>query len=193
MIVLHHDSLKIDTRVPTGQHPHSALFGADGRHLFVSNWGSRSVSVIDTETNQRVRDITVGLRPNDLALAPDGRLFVACAGDNTVHVIATNPLEPAPASASPVRRLWEGAREVISTSLYPQSPEGSTPCSVALTADGKTLFVANADNNDVIAVDVSGATLDEKVREPTALYERADHALYTAKNSGRNRVEVSSG
>ena len=33
--------------------------------------------------------LTVGIRPNDMALAPDGRLFVACAGDNTVHVITT--------------------------------------------------------------------------------------------------------
>jgi YVTN family beta-propeller protein len=201
VIVLHHDSLKIDTRVPTGQHPHSALFGADGRHLFVSNWGSRSVSVIDTETNQRVRDITVGLRPNDLALAQDGRLFVACAGDNTVHVIATNPLGPAPASASPVRRLWEEAREVISTSLYPQSPEGSTPDALAVSPDGRTLFVANADNNDVIVVNISGVlTPDAHARGdsisvvdgfipvgwyPTALAVSADgDTLFVANGKG---------
>jgi YVTN family beta-propeller protein len=157
VLVLHQDSLKVEARIPTGQHPHSAVFGGDARYLFVTNWGSRSVSVIDTDTNERLRDITVGLRPNDLALAPDGRLFVACAGDNTIHVIATNPLEPAPASASPVRRLWEGAREVISTSLYPQSPEGSTPDAVVVSPDGRTLFVANADNNDVMVVNISGA------------------------------------
>ena len=45
--------------------------------------------------HRRVRDITVGLRPNDMALAPDGRLFVACAGDNTVHVIQTGSPEKA--------------------------------------------------------------------------------------------------
>src|SRR5439155_5690699 len=92
-------------------------------------------------------------------------LFVACAGDNTVQVIQTATLEKPPVSPSPARRLWEAPREVISTSLYPQSPEGSTPDAVTVSPDGKTLFVANADNNCVLVVDISGATLDDKVRE----------------------------
>jgi len=35
-----------------------------------------------------------------MALAPDGRMFVACAGDNTVHVLATRKLETAPPVAA---------------------------------------------------------------------------------------------
>ena len=153
--VLHPDTLALEARIPVGQHPHSCAMGADKRHLYVSNWGSRSVSLVDTETNRRVRDLTVGLRPNDMTLGPDGRLFVACAGDNTVHVIQTRTLEELPIPASPARRLWDGTREIISTSLYPESPEGSTPDAVAISADGKTLFIANADNNSVMVVDVS--------------------------------------
>ncbi len=153
--VLAADTLALETKIAAGQHPHTCVMGADRQHLYVSNWGSRSVSLIDTETNRRVRDITVGLRPNDMALAPDGRLFVACAGDNTVHVIQTRTLEEEAVPASPARRLWDKTREIISTSLYPQSPEGSTPDAVALTADGNTLFIANADNNCVMVVDVS--------------------------------------
>ena len=153
--VLNPDTLALEAKIGVGQHPHSCVMGADNQHLYVSNWGSRSVSLVDTETNLRVRDFTVGLRPNDMTLAPDGRLFVACAGENTVHVIRTRTLEEAPVPASPARRLWDGTREVISTSLYPQSPEGSTPCAVAVSPDGKTLFVANADNNCVMVVDVS--------------------------------------
>ena len=131
--VLDADTLALETRISVGQHPHSCVMGADKRHLYVSNWGSRSLSLVDTETNLRVRDFTVGLRPNDMALGPDGRLFVACAGDNTVHVIQTATLEEPPVPASPARRLWDGTREIISTSLYPQSPEGSTPCGVAVS------------------------------------------------------------
>lgn len=148
-------SLRLEARIPAGLHPHSAAFGADRRHLYVSNWGSRSVSVIDTERNRRIRDISVGIRPNDMALAPDGRLFVACSGDNTVYVIQTRALETPEAPASPARRLPEGTREVLSTSLYPQSPEGSTPDGVAVSPDGKSLYVANADNNDVMVADIS--------------------------------------
>ena len=155
------DTLAREQTIPVGQHPHSCAVGGDGKHLYVSNWGSRSVSVIDMKKGQRLRDITVGVRPNDMALAPDGRLFVACSGDNTVHVITTGKLEKAGPDASPARPLWAGTREIISTSLYPQSPEGSTPCGVAVSADGKTLFIANADNNDVMVVDISGDLMEE--------------------------------
>ncbi|MBI3880044.1 MAG: bifunctional YncE family protein/alkaline phosphatase family protein [Verrucomicrobia bacterium] len=154
-------TLKREQTIAVGQHPHSCAIGGDEKHLYVSNWGSRSVSVIDMKKGVRLRDITVGIRPNDLALAPDGRLFVACSGDNTVHVIGTGKLEKAGPDASPARPLWAGTREIISTSLYPQSPEGSTPCSVAVSADGKTLFVANADNNAVMVVDISGNLMEE--------------------------------
>ena len=159
--VLNADTLAREATIATGQHPHSCLVGADKKHLYVSDWGSRAVTVIDTEKNRRVRDITVGLRPNDLALAPDGRLFVACAGDNTVHVITTDKLEKLGDAASPARRLWEGTREIISTSLYPQSLEGSTPDGLAVSPDGKTLFVANADNNNVMVVDISNRLTEE--------------------------------
>lgn len=47
----------------------------------------------DTATHRRGQGGTVGVRPNGLALAPDGRLFFACAGDNTVHFIPTSQLE----------------------------------------------------------------------------------------------------
>jgi YVTN family beta-propeller protein len=159
--VLNEETLALEAVIPVGEHPHSCILGADHHHLYVSNWGARSVSVVDTQTNHRVRDIPVGLRPNDLTLAPDGRLFVACSGDNTVHVIQTQGLEESAPQASPSRRLPENTREIISTSLYPQSPEGSTPDGVAVSPDGKTLFVANADNNSVMVVDISDALSDD--------------------------------
>jgi YVTN family beta-propeller protein len=162
--VLNPNTLALEATIGVGQHPHSCAFGADRTNLYVTNWGSRTVSVIDSAKNRRVRDVTVGLRPNDLALAPDGRMFVACAGDNTVHVITTKQLETLGEPASPARRLWEGTREIISTSLYPQSLEGSTPDALAVSPDGHTLFIANADNNNVVVVDISNR-LNEDARE----------------------------
>src|SRR5262249_39583334 len=147
--------------VPVGQHPHSCILGADGRHLYVSNWGSRNVSIIDVKTMSHLRDIAVGIRPNDMALAPDGRLFVACAGDNTVHVIATARFEKRALQANPNRRMPEDTREILSTSLYPDSPEGSTPCGLAVSPDGKSLFVANADQNCVMVTDISGSLMED--------------------------------
>jgi YVTN family beta-propeller protein len=162
--VLDPATLAVETRIPVGLHPHSCVMGADHRHLYVSNWGSRNVTVVDTKELRRVRDISVGSRPNDMTLAPDGRLFVACAGDNTVHVIQTRAVEAAEAAASPTKRIPEGTREIISTGLYPDSPEGSTPDAVAVSPDGRTLFVANADNNDVMVVDISNSVIPDEGR-----------------------------
>ncbi len=149
------ETMAVEAVIPVGLHPHTCVFGADQRHLYVSNWGSRSVSVVDTQTSRRVRDIGVGIRPNDMALSPDGRLFVACAGDNTVHVIQTRTVEKPDAPMTSAAPPPEGTREILCTSLYPQSPEGSTPDAVAIAPDGKTLFVANADNNDVMVAEIS--------------------------------------
>ena len=154
ILVLNADTLAVEATVPVGLYPHSCVFGADKRHLYVSNWGSRSISVVDTKTNRHVRDLGVGVRPNDMALSPDGRLFVACAGDNTVHVIRTRAVEKAEALMTSAAPPSESTREILCTSLYPQSPEGSTPDAVAISPDGKTLFVANADNNDVMVADI---------------------------------------
>ena len=167
---LNPDTLAIQSRVRVGAHPYYCVLGADRRHLYVSNWGGQSVSVVDTKTSRRVRDLNVGLRPNDMALTPDGRLFVACSGDNTVHVIQTRSPEAAPEAPSPTKRIPEGTREIISTSLYPESPEGSTPDAVAVSPDGSTLFVANADNNCVMVADISGRTLgDDKKNQSISI------------------------
>lgn len=148
-------TLKAKAVIGTGSNPHSCLFGEDHRYLYISNWGSNSVTVIDTSTDSHVRDIRVGVRPNDMALAPDGRLFVACAGDNTVHVIQTRSLEKKEAGPTQATRPPEGVREILNTAVEPTELEGSSPVGISVSPDGKTLYVANADNNDVMVADIS--------------------------------------
>jgi YVTN family beta-propeller protein len=127
-------------RVRVGVSPYELALTRDGRRLFVSNWGDKTVSVVDAASLKVIKTIPVGFNPNDMVLAADGRLFVACSNENTVYVIDTRTLE---------------VTETISTALYPKAPEGSTPNALALDAKRKLLFVANADNNDVAVVDIA--------------------------------------
>ncbi|HEX5264742.1 MAG TPA: DUF5074 domain-containing protein, partial [Phenylobacterium sp.] len=129
----------IRKRIHVGISPYEMALSADGKRLFVSDWGDKSVSVADVATQKVIKTIPVGFNPNDMVLAKDGRLFVACSNENTVYVIDTRTLS---------------VMQVISVALYPKAPLGSTPNSLALDAKRKLLFVANADNDDVAVVDI---------------------------------------
>ncbi len=130
---------QIKKRVRVGISPYELALTPDGKRLFVSNWGEKTVSVVDVAGLKVVKTIPVGFNPNDMVLTPDGRLFVACSNENTVYVIDTRTL---------------AVLETISVALTPKAPEGSTPNSLAFDAKRKLLFVANADNNDVAVVDI---------------------------------------
>ncbi|MDB5442411.1 MAG: hypothetical protein JWP73_787 [Phenylobacterium sp.] len=139
VVVFDTNTRQVVARIPVDVSPYELVLSRDGGRLYVSNWSSRSVSVIDTATNQLVATVAVGANPNDLVLGADGRLFVACSGDNSVYVIDTRS---------------NAVTERISTTLHPRAPEGSTPDALALDRTRGLLYVANADNNDVAVIDV---------------------------------------
>jgi DNA-binding beta-propeller fold protein YncE len=149
------ETLTVKASINTGANPHSCAFGEDPQYLYISDWGGNLVSVVDAQKDLHVRDIRVGVRPNAMAMAPDGRLFVACAGDNSVHIVQTRSLERKQAGPSPATRPPEGVREILNTAIEPTELEGSTPVGIAVSEDGKSLYVANADNNDVMVADIS--------------------------------------
>ncbi len=124
-----------------GYRPYGLALSPDGTTLAVSNWGDKSVSFLDPTTLTTKTKIEVGSHPNELAFGPDGRLYVANSGSNSVSVIRDGAVV-----------------ETIRTTLDPKDPVGSTPDAVAVSPSGKTLYVANADNNDVAVVDISDKT-----------------------------------
>ncbi len=138
------------TAVPVGHRPYTAV--ADSGHLYVSNWGDSSISVIDLSDRPtapgreslRVRpSMFVGPHPSAMALH-GADLFVALAGANGVARVD----------------LTTGrVVEQLTVALGPRAPVGSDPNALALAPDGRTLYVAMAGNNAVAVVRV----------EPTAM------------------------
>ena len=122
-------------------YPYATMPTSDGSKLYVSLWGKSAVAVIDLKTGKNETLWKTDSHPTEMALSPrDDVLYVACANSNAVVAIET---------------ATGTILETIRTALYPQSPNGSTPNSLALSADGKTLLAANADNNNVAVLDVS--------------------------------------
>ncbi|HLJ26867.1 MAG TPA: bifunctional YncE family protein/alkaline phosphatase family protein [Candidatus Angelobacter sp.] len=178
IVVFDTKSRKIVTRIPVEVNPYELVFSKDGSTLFVSNWASSSVSVIDTARNRVTSVIRVGSNPNDMKMSADGRLFVACSNDNTVYVIDTRK-----------RRVLER----LSTTLYPQAPEGSTPDALEIDPVRKLLYVANADNNSLTVIDISNQAHSTVLGFiPTGWYPSAlaladsNHHLYIANSKGES-------
>ncbi|MHC5538602.1 bifunctional YncE family protein/alkaline phosphatase family protein [Singulisphaera rosea] len=152
-----------------GVRPYDVAVSRDGRQLFVSDWASRLVLVLNADELRVVAKIPVGEHPNQIAIHPkDDRIFVANASSNSVSVIDSR------------RGI---VIETIMTALFPQAPEGSTPDALALAPDGSTLYVANADNNCVAVVDV-GVPAKSQVKGfiPTGWYPTSVAVTPDGKN-----------
>ena len=119
-------------RWKAGDHPNEMILTKSGKHLLVANANHNTVSVIDTATGATVEQLVAeltpgalpGSTPNSLALSPDERhLYVANANINAVAVFEVEK--------------WGRSRSLGFI------PVGWYPTSVRVTADGKTLLVAN--------------------------------------------------
>ena len=77
----------LDSPITVGTNPIDSCF--DGTYVYVANYGSNSVSVIDTSTHTVYTTVTVGTGP--IGLCFDGTyVYVANNGSNNVSVIATS-------------------------------------------------------------------------------------------------------
>ena len=176
IVVFDAKTRQIVTRIPVETTPYQTQLTPDGKLLFVSNWSSESVSVIDTASNKVVRVLHVGMNPNDMKLSSDGRLFVACSNDNTVYVIDAHTLQ---------------VIERLSTTMTPLAPEGSTPDALAIDNTRKLLYIANADNNSIAVAHIENRAHSTVVGFiPTGWYPSAlllvdqDRTLYIGNTKG---------
>jgi len=101
---------------------------------------SGTVSVIEPQTGNIIKEIPVGLHPNAVIASPDGRyVYVANGNSDNVSVINTNDFHLN--ETIPVK-LIEGKKSFI----------GDTPNALTLNSDGTILYVANGMDNAVAVV-----------------------------------------
>lgn len=115
--------------------PYTCKFLKNGL-LLVSIWSLHKAELF--KGDQLLTSFQTGNHPTDIALTKKEDIaYVANANDNSVTMINLR-------SRNVVAH--------ISTSLYPDSPEGSTPDAVCLTHNDKFILAADADNNSLTVI-----------------------------------------
>ncbi|GHO89285.1 bifunctional YncE family protein/alkaline phosphatase family protein [Dictyobacter formicarum] len=159
-----------------GSFPYTTLARKDGKEVYASNWGDSSISVISTATSNEIASIAVGQHPTAMTLSPDNHyLYVADTNSDAVSIVDTT-----------TRR--EAGR--ISVAPHPHAQLSSSPQGLALSADGKTLYVVDAGNNEVVVINLQHNTGQVQGRIPTAWYptsvnvDVANSTLYVTNGKG---------
>ena len=86
--------LKVDAQIKVGVAPWGMAFTPDGNHLYVANYGSNTLSVIDTATKQVSATITLspgaGGFLSSVVVTPDGSTVFVLGAQSTIAVISTS-------------------------------------------------------------------------------------------------------
>jgi YVTN family beta-propeller protein len=115
-----------------------------GKKAYVSSQRDREVVVVDVAAAKVRGRIPVGAQPNKMLLSHDeGLLYVANGGADTVSVIDTR-------SDRVVEEFQVAAPRVVLSN--PRGFTGANPNSLALSPDGRTLYVTNGGINAVAVV-----------------------------------------
>ncbi|MDB5884797.1 MAG: beta-propeller repeat protein [Polaromonas sp.] len=125
--------------VKTGGEPEGILVMPDGRHAYVTSEVANVVHLIDIAQRKVVKNIRVGNRP---------RRFVLAAGGKEVWV--SNELG---ASVSIVSTEDHTVRQTLEFKVKGMRASDITPVGMALSPDGKTVWVALGRANHVAEVD----------------------------------------
>jgi YVTN family beta-propeller protein len=163
------------TDIAVGTSPEAYAFDAAGTNLYVGNYDSSNVSVINLAQNKVTATIALqSSEPCDFALV-GSILFVACSGDNRVCVIDTTTntvLAPITAGFQPfsltldqnksrlfVTNFQGGTVTVIDTAKRVATSTltvGNGPSAAKISDSGKLMFVSNYCDKSLSVVDISG-------------------------------------
>ena len=161
VVALDPAELKVAARFATGAGHHALAFSPDSRYAFVTNEKSNTLSIIDTTSLSKVKDVPVGALPVAVGVSALTRsVYVANGKDGTVTVLDGERFEPrATLPAAP--------------GLY----------ALQFTPDGRWGFVTNPGRNEVSIIDAANERMahtlavdgapDQISFSPTAAYVRS--------------------
>jgi len=179
IVVINPQSGLVIERFATGRRPYRILFHPDGKSLFISSWADGSVYHHDAANGSLIDKVRLGAHPTDMAWLPGvpvaetsedkpswvARLFVTAANTNNVYVVGVTEAQEL------------SVVETINVAMTAWQPAGMTPSALALTPNGKRLYIACSDANAIAVADVSHAFSQPLGFIPTGRYPTAVRVL----------------
>jgi YVTN family beta-propeller protein len=198
--------------VPSSPEPY-ALTAAPTGDVYVPSHGSSSVAILDGQTLEFGRSVTVEPNPHSVAFSPSGeRAYSANHESDSISVIdvASNTVvttvdvgrSPHALAASPDGRLVAVANyddgtisfvETIGNRTTMTIPAGPTPQHLTFSADSRRLYVVNEDTDVVTTVDVAAGAVMATTpvgRSPRFVVATSDGTTLYVSNSVDGTVSV---
>ncbi len=186
--------------LPAGSDPCGIALSADGTNAYVCLSIANQLAVVNLATGAVTQRIKVGIAPWDVELSPDGtKAYVSDWGG---RFPTTGDLTaPSAGTLVVVDERGVGASgmvsfvDLVSGTEKGQVPTGLHPSDLELSADGNTLFVADANSDTVTAIDTKTMAVKETVTvrpDPTLPYGSATDGLALSRD-GKNLFVAAAG
>jgi len=186
--------------MPGGSDPCGLAISSNGTTAYVCLSIANKLAVVNLAAGTVTQQITVGIAPWDVVLSPDGNTAYvsdwggrfSTAGDLTAPSAGTQTVVDARGVAS------SGALSVVNllTGLETtQVTTGLHPSDVELSADGLTLYVANANSDTITVIDTQSKAVKETILvrpDPSFPYGSASTGL-TLSRDGKTLFVASGG
>jgi YVTN family beta-propeller protein len=145
--VLNLASEKVEQIFRVKREPEGVALSPDGRFVYVTCESGGEVCVLDTSAKKQAGEFTVGGRPRNVAFLPDSsRAFVPSESSGLLHIV-------------------DAVQFKVLKSIA--LPKGSRPMGLAITRDGKTLYITNGRAGTVSVFDTAGEKVIANVKVGT--------------------------
>ena len=192
--------------LPSGSDPCGLAISADGTKAWVCLSINNALAVVSLAAGTVSQQIPVGIAPWDVKLSPDGATAYVSdwggrfplAGDATATSAGTAVVVDARGVAASGVVSFVNLASGVETSKV---ATGLHPSALALSQDGNTLFVANANSDTVTVIDTPSRTVRETIlvrpdpalpfgSEADGLALSPDGTLLFVASAGNNAVAV---
>lgn len=176
--------------IPTVGGVHNVFVSPDGQHVVAGHIGDRTMTVIETATDQPVWSVEFeegGVRPMEFDVNPDGStkyIYVEISGWHGFFVVDFETHEVIKRVKNPDLPLARVDADAL---------QGSPSHGLARTPDGRTLWVASKPHNRVYAYSLPDHELVGHVdvgHHPDWLVVTPDSRYLYSANAGSNDVSV---